>query len=68
MQKCWGNFFEKKWPQMIPKYLIQREMAKKNSAADGGSGGFAAVSLPFLNKHHVSNCHTKAHCCNSLFG
>ncbi len=30
--------------------------------------GFAAVSSQFLNKHHKSNCHTKAHCCNSFSG
>ncbi len=27
-----------------------------------------AVSSQFLNKHHKSNCHTKAHCCKSFFG
>ena len=56
---------------MIQKCLIQREMAKKNSGADGGyggSGGFAAVFSQFLHKHHKSNCHTKAHSCNSFFG
>ena len=45
---------------MIPKCLIQREMAKKirrQMAVFGGSGGFAAVSSQFLNKHHKSNCH-----------
>ena len=73
MQKCWGNIFEKKirWPQMIPKCLIQREMAKKihlEMAVFGGSDGFAAVSSQFLNKHHKSNCHTKAHCSNLFFG
>ncbi len=37
-------------------------------AVFGGSGGFAAVSSQFQNKHRKSNCHTKAHCCNSFFG
>ena len=37
-------------------------------AVFGGRGGFAAVSSQFLNKHHKSNFHTKAHCCNSFFG
>ena len=35
-------------------------------AVFGGSGDFAAVSSQFLNKHHKSNCHTKAHCYNSF--
>ena len=46
-------------------------MAKKNwrqMAVFGGSGGFAAVYSQFLNKYQKSNCHTKAHCCNSFFG
>ena len=42
-------FFEKKsWSQMIQNCLIQREMAKKIFAGDGGSGGFAAVFRSFL--------------------
>ena len=65
--KCLGKFFEKKisWGQIIQKCIIQREMAKNNSSADGG---FAAVSSEFLNKHHKSNYYTKAHCCYSYFG
>ena len=56
---------------MIQKCVIQREIAKKNRrqiAVFGGSGNFAAVFSQFLNKHHKSNCHTKAHCFNSFFG
>ena len=41
---------------------------RRQMAVFGGSGGFAAVSSQFLNKHHKSNCHTKAHCCYSFFG
>ena len=52
MQKFWGNSFEKKirWPQMIPKCLIQREMAKKF----GGRWRFSAVSLPFLRSSLIN--------------
>ncbi len=56
---------------MIPKCLIQRNGKKKNwrqMAVFGGSGGFAAVSSQFLNKHHKSNFYTKAQYCNSFFG
>ena len=41
---------------------------RRQMAVFGGSGNFAAVFSQFLNKHHKSNCHTKAHCCNSFFG
>ena len=37
---------------------------KQKFGGFGICGGFAAVSSQFLNKHHKSKCHTKAHCCN----
>ena len=53
MQKCWGNFFEKnKMASNDSKMSNSARNGKKNSAADGGSGGFAAVSSQFLNKQH----------------
>ena len=39
---------------------------QRKGKKSAGFGGFAAVSLHFLNKHHKSNCHTKAQCCNSF--
>ena len=73
IQKCKGNFFEK-------KKIASNDSKLSNSARNGkkkfggrwrfcgGSGDFAAVSSQFLNKHHKSNCYTKAHCFNSFFG
>ena len=45
-----------------------KKKIRRLMAVFGGSGGFAAVSSQFQNKHHKSNCHTKAHSCNSFFG
>ena len=55
---------------MIHKCLIQRKWLKnwRLIVVFGGSGNFIAVFSQFLHKHHKSNCHTKAHCCNSFFG
>ena len=55
MQKCWSNSFEKKirWPQMIQKCLIKREMAKKI----GGRWRFsavAAISPPFFRSSLIN--------------
>ena len=39
-----------RWPKMIQKYLIQREMAKKI----GGRWQFSAVSPPFLRSSIIN--------------
>ncbi len=53
--------------QIIQKCIIQQKNGKtKIRWLMAVFGGFAAVSSQFLNKHHKSNCHTKAHCCNSF--
>ncbi len=61
-------FFSKKNKRAsnVSKMSNSARNDKKNFLV--ADGGFAAVSTQFQNKHHESNCHTKAHCCNSFFG
>ena len=72
--KCLGKFFEEKNKlgsnnsEMYNSARNGKREIRRLMAFFGGCGGFAAVSLQFLNNNHKSNCHTKAQCCNSFFG
>ncbi len=58
MQKLIEFFERKKWSQMFQKYLIRREMAKKETSAE--NGGFRRERRFQPPKPKIGMCYHKA--------